>query len=1008
MVTKRDQTDYIVTREQETQAWWEQERIFEKLKTQNLNGPVWSFLDGPITANNPMGVHHAWGRTYKDCFQRFHAMSGHRLRYQNGFDCQGLWVEVEVEKELGFKTKRDIETFGVAAFVQKCKDRVIHFSQQQTQQSIRLGYWMDWENSYYTMSDRNNYAIWSFLKKCHDQGYIYKGRDCMPWCPRCATGISHHEMHEGYKTVTDNAVYVRLPIVQRSGEYLLVWTTTPWTLVANVACAVNPDLMYARVKQADSVYYIASDRTAVLQSQGDYAILETLRGEELVDMRYHGPFDDSEALAQVAGLHRTVAWKDVTADEGTGIVHIAPGCGKEDFTLGTREQLPVLSPVDEYGVYYKEYGDFGGKYALSATEQILSRLYATGVLYNQESYEHSYPHCWRCGTALLFRTVHEWFIRMDWRDWIKRSAAQAQWIPAWGLARELEWLDSMDDWMISKKRYWGLALPIYECECGWFDVMGSKEELRSRAVEGWNAFDGNSPHRPWIDHVKISCMNCGNLVARIPDVGNPWLDAGIVAYATQDQRNGASQSEWIPADLVIECFPGQVRNWFYALLAMSTMLQNQSCFKTLFGHGLVKDAAGEEMHKSKGNAILFDDAAQQVGADSLRWVFCHQNPADNLHFSIDAARQVHRTVFNTWHNIDAFFNTYAKLDGFTASEEKIPVHKRPDMDRWIVSELHTYLTIARRCMEIYDVSSVVKAAEQFIDSLSNWYIRRNRRRFWREQRTGDYDKLCAYQTLYEVLSALSQSLAPVVPFMTEAMYRGLVSTVADTSAPQSVHLCRYPTADPSLIDTNLSFQMNEVMAFVSAVLNLRQTHQLRVRQPLGWLMVECNAASSVVTLDQFKASILEETNIKQLDIRLAIESDNVPACQTLKTAVTVQTQDWTITMDTALSDELLFEGAARDIVRHIQTLRKECGYAMDDRIDVFYHTSATIIEKMFRQWHEFIKTETLARTIEKINESHVLKKCRIHGQTVGLTIKKYESSGILKDEHNTGDVTPLS
>ena len=467
-VTATDRVNYPEL-ERSVQKWWDEQGILQQyLHRNDQSDRQYSFLDGPITANNPMGVHHAWGRTYKDIYQRYKTMLGYKQRYQNGFDCQGLWVEVEVEKELGFKTKLDIEVFGIAEFVQLCKERVFKFAKRMTQQSIRLGYWMDWGNDYYTLSDENNYTIWSFLKKCHERGLIYKGHDVMTWCPRCATGISNMEtLSENYQETSHLSLYVRLPLLERPGEYLLVWTTTPWTLAANVAAAVHPDLPYARVEQDGEYYYIAEALLPVLKAlkgrdKGEYHVVETLIGNDLVGWKYRGPFD--ELPAEQGVVHTVIPWKEVSATEGTGIVHIAPGCGREDFALSKEFNLPVIAPVDQFGVYIEGYDWLTGLKAADIGQQIAENLTQKSLLYRPQNYKHRYPICWRCKTELIFRLVDEWYISMDQlRYEIMDIVHQITWIPAFGLERELDWLRNMDDWMISKKRYWGLALPIYDC-----------------------------------------------------------------------------------------------------------------------------------------------------------------------------------------------------------------------------------------------------------------------------------------------------------------------------------------------------------------------------------------------------------------------------------------------------------------------------------------------------------------------------------------------------------------
>ena len=586
--------------------FWEKNDIFNKRVAQNKGKPPWSFIDGPITANNPMGVHHAWGRTIKDMMNRYKAMQGFDLRYQNGFDCQGLWVEVEVEKELGFKSKRDVEEYGIEKFVNLCKDRVRKYSAIQTEQSKRLGYWMDWDDSYYTMSDENNYTIWSMLKKLFEDEKIYRGMDVVPWSGKSGTSYSQMEIIEGRKLVAHESVFVRFPILDRKNEFLLVWTTTPWTLTSNVMAAVNVNLEYVKLRASDgSLYYFAKENlefqrlekqfsdkkqwiegvpklktiSQIFKERGGYKIEGTIKGSELVGLKYSGPFDDLEAQNEYGGYpftddtlkskkingvntHQVIdAGKDsigkdiVVAGEGTGIVHMAPGCGDIDYKIGKKLGFINIAPLDSEAKFMDKFGSLAG---LVATEKetirkIVDDLKERGFLLYSEQYPHVYPHCWRSGDELVFRMVDEWYINMDWRNRIKKVVDQINWIPDWGKEREHEWLDNMGDWMISKKRFWGLALPIWEFEDGTFIVVGSKEELKNLAIEGWDEFEGQSPHRPWIDKVKIKHPDSGLIGKRILDVGNPWLDAGIVPYSTLNYNDDKSYWEkWFPGDFVVE------------------------------------------------------------------------------------------------------------------------------------------------------------------------------------------------------------------------------------------------------------------------------------------------------------------------------------------------------------------------------------------------------------------------------------------------------------------------
>jgi isoleucyl-tRNA synthetase len=1010
--------------ERELLAWWERDGIVEKyLHRNDASRERYSFLDGPITANNPMGVHHAWGRTYKDLFQRYQTMLGKRQRYQNGFDCQGLWVEVEVEKELGLKSKRDIEAFGIADFVERCKQRVLKFADRITEQSIRLGYWMDWDDSYFTMSDENNYTIWYFLKSVHERGWLYKGHDVMPWCPRCGTGISEHEIvTEGYQERTHYSVFVRFPLLDEPKASLLVWTTTPWTLAANVAAAVHPELTYVRAEQNGEAFYVAKD-AAKSALRGDYTTTAELPGSTLVGRTYQGPFD--ELPAQSGVVHCVIGWDEVDATEGTGIVHLAPGAGKEDFALSKVNDLAVIAPLDEFGVYVDGFGPLSGRYVHEVAVPIAEDLEAKGRLYRGENYRHRYPVCWRCATDLVFRLVDEWFIAMDdLREPMKEATRQAEWHPAFGLDRELDWLAHMDDWMISKKRYWGLALPIYECAaCGNVDVIGSEQELKERAVEGWAEFAGHTPHRPWIDAVTIACSACGEVVSRIKDVGNPWLDAGIVAISTLRYRHDRDYWEdWYPADLISESFPGQFRNWFYSVIAQSTALVNRPAFRAVFAYALMRDEKGEEMHKSKGNAIWFDEAAEEIGVDVMRWLFARANPDANLNFGYHVADDIRRRFVLPLWNSYSFLATYAALDGFdpTAPGNQVPLSERTLLDRWIVSELHRMVAEVRAALDGYAPDRAARAIERFtIDELSNWYIRRNRRRFWKSE--NDADKAAAYQTLYECLTTLARVLAPFVPFLAEAIYQNLVRSV-DPAAPESVHLTDYPRADLTRIDESLSRDMDAVLEVVSAGHAARQEAALKVRQPLPALLVHTREPAMFDAVLRLQDQILDELNVKsiaplrdpgqyvtytirpnlralgpRLGKRLAAVRDGLATLPPMEVAarieagqpVEVETPEGsvslepsdvlvdfqrlpgyaaaqgrhsTVVLDTTLTPELIQEGIVRDFVRGIQDARKRAGYRIEETIEIAYladpETAAAIAAHA-----DYVKTETLATVL---------------------------------------------
>jgi isoleucyl-tRNA synthetase len=1115
--------------ERDLLRFWDERQIFQKLRAQTAGGPRWSFLDGPITANNPMGVHHAWGRSLKDMYQRYHAMNGHALRYQNGFDCQGLWVEVEVEKSLGLGTKRDIRDFGIEHFVRACKERVLTFAARQTEQSIRLGYWCDWDDpvllialrdalqdgdrevtaklptgltvtaraseivrklgsmeyggSYFTFSDENNYTIWAFLKKCHTEGFIYRGHDVMPWCGRCGTGLSQMEVAEGRRITTHTSVFVRFPIRGQEKTALLVWTTTPWTLTSNVAVAVNPELTYVKVRHGDWMYYVAKgnfehDRLQDLQVEGKHEthklpsirtilkgsggveVLEEVSGRDLLGLTYDGPFDQLPAQnvpggvfpygehggnATAAAAHRVIAWSAISEAEGTGLVHIAPGCGAEDQELGKENDIPFLAPLDESAVFIDGFGPFTGRNASEVADEIVAALKASGFLVAREKYPHVYPHCWRCKSELVFRPVDEWFIRMDWRDRIQAVVPTIKWIPAEGEAREMDWLRNMSDWMISKKRFWGLALPIWVCgDCEHFTVIGSREELREKAVAGWDTFEGNSPHRPFVDAVKIRCEKCGGMATRIEDVGNPWLDAGVVPFSTMGFTTDHSYWEkWFPADLVLESFPGQFRNWFYSMLAMSAMIDGRAPFKALLGHALVRDARGEEMHKSKGNSIAFDEAAEVLGAEVMRYIYAEQKTAQHLNFpdlhptgkqsgpTLDG--EARRKLLTFW-NCYSFFVMYAEADGWTPGAAPLPVTN--ELDRWVLSRLQQLVASAHAAFQNYEHFRVIEAFQEFDEQFSNWYLRRSRRRFW------DSDPL-AYQTMYTVLTTVTRLMAPALPFLTEEIYQNLVRSV-DPSAPESVHLTAYPQVDAALVDRALEQSIDVVIRIKNLALSLRTQSKVKTRQPLSTLYVRPRDAADRKVLENsdYAAQILEEANLKHLTliddekslvtVRLKPDAKKLgqragkhlkaigAALAQADPAVVLKGGPWAVevegerfelaaeevvvsyegpanltctsaegtfmALDTALTPELQQEGLARDFNRLIQDLRKTSGLQISDRIAVRYVGSDHVAEAITAH-ADYLRKELLAARLERAR-SQEGTKMTLAGEEIWVSVEK--------------------
>ena len=973
-------------KEEEILKFWRENRIFEKLTKKNKGKKRWSFLDGPITANNPMGVHHAWGRTYKDLFQRYKAMQGFDERYQNGFDCQGLWVEVEVEKELGFKNKKDIEIYGIDKFVEKCKERVKKYSAIQTQQSIRLGQWMDWDNSYYTMSDENNYAIWNFLKKCWQDGYLYKGRDSVPWCPRCGTAISQHEiLTEEYKEIIHKAIYFKLPIIEGKlkGAKFLVWTTTPWTIPANVALVVNPDFEYGIYKKGnEELILLVSLAEKILDK--NYKLEKKIKGKDLKGIKYEGPFDDLPRVKKIAAekpetFHAVVLDKElVTEIEGTGIVHTAPGAGEEDFKIGQKEGLAVIDVIDEAANYLDGMEELSTKNAKKNPELIFSYLGGKWI-FKLEDYQHRYPTCWRCKTELVWRVVDEWYISMEkLRKPLMEITKKINWIPDFGKERELDWLKNMHDWLISKKRYWGLALPIFECQkCGNFEVIGSKEELKKRAVGvpsgSWDKFEGHSPHRPWVDNVKIKCKKCGEIVSRIKDVGNPWLDAGIVSFSTMKYfENKTYWKKWFPAELVCESFPGQFKNWFYSLLVMSAVLEKTNPMKTIFGYASVKDEKGEEMHKSKGNAIWFDEAVEKIGADTMRWLYSKQNPAENFNFGYNVAKETKRKLM-TLYNSYVFFNTYVKKEELPAFAEasafsKLSADKSAGksenvLDRWIVSRVNGLMDFVESNLDKYNAAKAVLRVEDFfINDLSLWFIRRSRVRF----REDNPERNEAVATLYYALSNLIKILAPATPFFAEEMYQ----TLRLNNMPESIHLCDWPRVNKKLIDKKLEEKMDEVRTIVSLALAERMAKGIKVKQPLASLKIQ-DTRYKIQKDEELLRLAKEEINVKEIIFDDEIKNE--------------------VELDTEISQELMQEGQVREIIRHLQGARKILGLTPQDRI-LIYFSGEEILNKTIESSKGLILSQAQAKEIfiggREKTDFDFEKEILIDGKKILFAIKK--------------------
>jgi isoleucyl-tRNA synthetase len=976
--------------EREVLALWDAEGTFERLREQNRGGERFSFIDGPITANNPMGVHHAWGRTLKDVFQRYKAMRGFEQRYQNGFDCQGLWVEVEVEKALGLDSKRDIESYGLAEFAARCRERVAEFAEVITEQDRRLGRWMDWDNDYYTFSDTNIEYIWRFLKTTHERGWLYKGHRSTHWCPRCGTSLSQHEQagEENYKELEHPSLFVRFPLRGRDGESLVVWTTTPWTLPANVAAAVKPDAEYGL---RDGGWSLA----ATGEEYDDVA-----RGEELVGLEYDGPFDDLPAQHGVT--HRVIPWEDVSLTEGTGIVHIAPGAGTEDFELSRVHGLPVISPIDESGTMVAGFGAFEGLSTDEVEQPVIESLRERGLLAGAGRISHRYPICWRCKTPLVFRVVDDWFISAEEiRQPLLDANATVEWTPSFYGKRMDDWLRNMGDWNISRKRYFGLPLPFYPCDCGHLNVIGSRRELETRATAGLDEL--LELHRPWIDEVPISCEACGKEVRRIPEVGDAWLDAGIVPFSTLGWENdeptpagyatGASRGlsgadlphhgyweEWFPAEWISESRE-QIRLWFYSMSFMSVTLVGRAPYERVLAYERVRDESGREMHKSTGNAIEATEALEQMGADIVRFMFCEQVPSQNINFGYGPAHEIKRRLLTFW-NCARFFVDYANVSPEADAGDLEP------LDRWLLARTEQLVAETTDAYERYWTPDVVASFEAFVDDLSNWYIRRSRRRFW----NGD---AAALATLRAALLRSLLVIAPVMPFLSEHLWRVLRSD----DQPGSIFLARWE--DAAERDQQLLDDVAETRRVVELGHQARGDAGIKLRQPLrrayvrgadgaashsGELGEELNVKEVVfddgpVVRSQLKPNLpalgprlgprlpavkaaLEAGDYEELEsggVRVAGEElgpDEVLHGEgaAVEGFAIAQNGAVSVALDTTLDDELVREGRVRELVHNLNALRREAGLDLTDRIVVTLGPE----EADLADDEEWIKSETLA------------------------------------------------
>lgn len=1016
---KKEQASYDFSRnEQLIQSLWEDGRFFEKLVEKNKNGSRFRFLDGPITANNAMGVHHAFGRTLKDITIKYNSMKGRSCQFQNGFDAQGLWVEVEVEKQLGFKSKTDIIEYGLDKFTDACMDRVQEKAGVITEQSKRLGQWMDWDHSYFTNTDENITSIWHFLKVCHERGWLVRRKKVMPWCPRCGTSLSEHEMTGAYSEVTCESVFIRLPIRDENAS-ILVWTTTPWTLTSNVAVAVNPDMeyVYCKVKSTDRLLIVCKEAAKRVIKGDMVEIVKTVKGSELVGKEYETVFPE---LPVQNFIHKIIPWEDVVATEGTGAVHIAPGCGAEDYELGLKYDLPKINPINESGIILPEFAPFDGKSTVEVAHDVFDALKASDKLYYIQDYTHSYAHCWRCKTDIVFRLVDEWYLASDEiRPQLIEAIDHVEWQPEHLKKRMLDWLNNMGDWNISRKRFYGLPLPFYVCpKCGKVTVIGSKEELVERSSPGEAAKIKNL-HRPWIDEVKIRC-DCGELVSRVSEVGDCWLDAGITPFSTK--KYFTDREYWknnFPSDVVIEMVE-QIRLWFYSLLFMSVTLEGVAPYKKVVSYGSVVQENGSRFSKS-GTMIRLEDVCDKLGADTIRYMYAGNNSINDLRFGYGLGDEARRKILGFW-NSYVFFNTYASIDnpelaGFTPDESELTV-----TDKWLIQVTNDFIREAAAAYESHMYQKVLKAFELYIDNMSNWYIRINRRRFYKD----DGDKRIAYWTLYQALKTTIRIMAPIMPFITDYIWQNMVREI-EPAETESVHLSDFPESIWSSDYSEIVSQTEKIRDIIYLAQKLRNEHKIAVKQPLRAMFVKAEP-DYAAAINTFESFIKDETNVQRIEFvandagffetkltvnfktagailkkevnrlkqtvselsesevmaviaqfdangEAMINGFETPLTKDVFNVVTVPKAEYAVVsignnivaLDLEIDNELRLGGMLRKLIRQLQLCRKDANYSVEDRIHLEITSDDEDINGIVNSHRDKLASELLACEIGKLD-----------------------------------------
>jgi isoleucyl-tRNA synthetase len=1004
--------------EERVLEFWESNNIFEQSISGRSDSKRFIFYEGPPTANGEPGVHHVIARVVKDLVCRYKTMKGYRVVRKAGWDAHGLPVEIEVEKELGIKRKEEIEDLGVEGFNAKCRDSVFRYEKEWVQLTKRIGFWLDLDHAYVTCTNEYIESIWSILRRMWDAGLIYRGHKVLPYCARCGTPLSSHEVSQGYDDKEDPSIYVRLRLTEEPGTSLLVWTTTPWTLISNIAVAVHPDLAYLRVRYGEEVLIIAEDRADGVLG-GEYEVIRKVKGRDLEGLRYEAPF----TYVKPEGKAYIVVTADfVTAEDGTGLVHTAPAFGEDDYNLGREQELAFVNPVLDDGSFNEDVAPWKGRFVIDANTGITEDLRQRGLLFKAETVIHTYPFCWRCDSPLIYYAHPSWYVKTTaFKDEMISLNKGINWYPPeFGYNRFGQWLENNVDWALSRERYWGTPLNVWVCEaCGDEHCVGSVEELKARSPDLKGEID---LHRPWIDGVFLKCEKCGGKMVRTPEVIDCWFDTGGMPYAQYHYpfENKDLFDRQFPADFICEGVD-QTRGWFYSLVAISTFMSHQPSFKNVMVAELILDENGQKMSKSRGNVVVPAEVIEETGADPLRWYLYASSPIwMPTRFRREQVIEVARKMLGTLRNVNSFFTLYANIDCFDPRMHSVAVGRRSIMDRWLISKLNTLIAYVDTELKDYQVTRAARTIQDFvIDDLSNWYVRRSRRRYWRHEM--NQDKMAAYSTLYETLATLSRLIAPFVPFVADEIYRHLVVPV-DAGAPKSVHLCDYPVSDPSLVDRDLESSMDSIMRSVTLVRAARNRAKIKVKQPLSNVRIKLGKRAERDIPAALMDHLREEVNIKQVSLtddisefvthevvprfdllgprlgdkvkalgrRLAnIELDSILKIEKGSTIrvpldgdeteispeeVTIRKTEKegyifesdgmnSIVLDTRITPELLAEGRAREIVSGIQNLRKTSGFDVTDKISI-HLIGGELTARAIELHGEHIKDETLAVSID--------------------------------------------